>query len=827
MPLFNKGRSARQTAFSALVLVVVLASGAKAHQEDETPAAPPSEAAVEERQPIAESDVPSRADTVTADLRRVEEFLQPQTAIFRIEELLDAREARIVDLLADLDRISRARMSSRRLSDQRVPWEELGDELAHWGKRVEDRYSALQIQRERMRDERELWQATRQTALGDELAPELQRRIEAILTRIGEVESLVRKRRNEVGAIDNRIANTAEVVIDSLARLSAVSDRLRGNLLQRNAEPLWSAQARGSLASWSGDLRSGMKYWVGSFREYMNLRSGSLFGMLAFFVALLVVTLRLRHSARRRTVEKGRSERAYALSERPISLALLFLVLVATLLMVPASTPADLVFLLTCVVLIRLGSIVLSAPLQGAVIGLCTLTVLVRITSLAPDGSGLDRLLLTAVSLVAFVATAAWVLPRRAAGRGLPGLEHALIVIAPLAVVLTGVALVAGILGWLDLARILTYATVLSALSGFGWAVLIASVTALLSWSIAGRLGDVLPSLRREQPVIERTTLIVLIAFVLLRWGNRTLDLLEVKKLARDSVARVAAAHLGIGDLELSVGGLVSAVVVIVLTVFVVRLVRFVLSEEVAPRFRIDTGAAESVITLTSYVVYGTGIAFAASAAGLSGTQVTVVIGALSVGIGFGLQNIVSNFVSGLILMFERPIKVGDTVQTTDNSGIVTRIGIRASTIRSFSGAEIAVPNADLISKEVVNWTRSDKIRRIEVPIGVAYGTDPQKVLDILLRLAKEHPFTLETPEPDAQMLGYGDSSMNFRVRLWTHIEHWIQVSSDVNVAINAAFSEAGVTIPFPQRDLHLKSIEPDASAALGARGDDTPQAAR
>jgi small-conductance mechanosensitive channel len=177
--------------------------------------------------------------------------------------------------------------------------------------------------------------------------------------------------------------------------------------------------------------------------------------------------------------------------------------------------------------------------------------------------------------------------------------------------------------------------------------------------------------------------------------------------------------------------------------------------------------------------------------------------------------------------MFERPIKIGGTVQTTDNWGMVTRIGIRASTIRSFSGAEISVPNADLISKEVINWTRSDKVRRIEVPIGVAYGTDPRQVLGILLRVAREHPRTLETPEPDAQMLGYGESSLNFRVRLWTHVEYWVQVSSDINVAIHAALWEAGISIPFPQRDLHVKSIESDAAAALKAPGNETLPEAR
>ena len=240
------------------------------------------------------------------------------------------------------------------------------------------------------------------------------------------------------------------------------------------------------------------------------------------------------------------------------------------------------------------------------------------------------------------------------------------------------------------------------------------------------------------------------------------------------------------------------------------------LAQEIAPRLDADPGAAESVITLTGYLVYGTGLAFAASTAGLSGTQVTVILGALSVGIGFGLQNIVSNFVSGLILMFEQPIKVGDIIETPDHWGRVVRIGIRASTIRSFAGAELIAPNTDLISKEVVNWTRSDKLRRIEVPIGVAYGSDSDQVIAILLRVAGEHPHALGDPAPDAQMLGYGDSALNFRVRVWTHMDHWIQLASDLNVALGVALKEANITIPFPQRDLHLKSVEPGASEALG-----------
>ena len=145
-------------------------------------------------------------------------------------------------------------------------------------------------------------------------------------------------------------------------------------------------------------------------------------------------------------------------------------------------------------------------------------------------------------------------------------------------------------------------------------------------------------------------------------------------------------------------------------------------------------------------------------------------------------------------------------VQTTAHWGMVTRIGIRATTIRSFDGAEIVVPNGDLIAKELINWTRSDELMRLEVLIGVAYGTDPDKVLKILLGVAERHPLTLADPASQAHMIRFGDSSLDFRLRCWTHVEDRIQVGSDLHVAIEGALKEAGVTIPFPQRDLHVRS---------------------
>lgn len=179
---------------------------------------------------------------------------------------------------------------------------------------------------------------------------------------------------------------------------------------------------------------------------------------------------------------------------------------------------------------------------------------------------------------------------------------------------------------------------------------------------------------------------------------------------------------------------------------------------------------------------------------------------------GFGLQGVVNNFVSGLILLFERPVQVGDRVQVGDLTGDVRHIGVRATVVRTRDGAEVIVPNANLISSEVINWTLSDPRRRINVLVGVAYGTDPERVIDLLVGSAQEHPDILERPAPTALFLGFGESSLDFSLRAWTaQSTNYRRVRSELTLAVNAAIVEAGIEIPFPQRDLHVRSAESGA----------------
>jgi small-conductance mechanosensitive channel len=207
------------------------------------------------------------------------------------------------------------------------------------------------------------------------------------------------------------------------------------------------------------------------------------------------------------------------------------------------------------------------------------------------------------------------------------------------------------------------------------------------------------------------------------------------------------------------------------------------------------------------------GALVALSAAGFKVGQLALVFGALGVGIGFGLQNVVNNFVSGLVLMFERPIQPGDMVEVGTVAGTVRDIGLRATTIRTYDGADVVVPNGLLVTGNLTNWTMFDRSRRFEVAVSAAYGSDPAQVLALLEATARATPGIAEQPAPFAQMTGYGDSALNFVLRAWTHdIGAWGSLRSDLFARTLAAMQAAGIEIPYNQLDVHLRStLEPGA----------------
>lgn len=221
-----------------------------------------------------------------------------------------------------------------------------------------------------------------------------------------------------------------------------------------------------------------------------------------------------------------------------------------------------------------------------------------------------------------------------------------------------------------------------------------------------------------------------------------------------------------------------------------------------------ERGTRDALITITGYVGVVIAVLVALSVAGIEFSNIALIAGALSVGIGFGLQNIVNNFVSGLILLFERPIKRGDWIVVGNTEGYVSRIRIRSTQIKTFDRADVIIPNSELISGQVTNWMLSDSTGRARIPVGVAYGSDAEKVKEILLKVAADHPDVLTdgpVPQPFVLFRGFGDSSMDFELRCHIgNIDKRLRVISDINFAIDKAFRDNGIVIPFPQRDVHI-----------------------
>jgi len=223
-------------------------------------------------------------------------------------------------------------------------------------------------------------------------------------------------------------------------------------------------------------------------------------------------------------------------------------------------------------------------------------------------------------------------------------------------------------------------------------------------------------------------------------------------------------------------------------------------------RLSIEAGTRYAVTAISRYVIIAVGLLVAFNRLGADWSQMQWIIAALGVGVGFGLQEIVANFVSGLIILFERPVRVGDTVTIGDLSGTVSRIQIRATSITDWDNREILVPNKALITDKVMNWTLSDPVTRLLVPVGIAYGSDTVLAQKVMLDAVKANPLVLCVPPPTVFFLGFGDSSLNYEVRAFVaQPAHRLPVLHDLHVAIEQVLREHGIAIPFPQRDLHLK----------------------
>ena len=335
-----------------------------------------------------------------------------------------------------------------------------------------------------------------------------------------------------------------------------------------------------------------------------------------------------------------------------------------------------------------------------------------------------------------------------------------------------------------------------------------------LSSALLTRIGQN-TSFRESIIPILSGTLVLAVAgqLLLVIWGTSRNDLFQYWSFVADGVF--------VGGQRIGLGRLAAAIIMFVGLLLLTRLVQALMRYSLLPNTRLDPGAQHAVITGSGYVGLIAATLATISTLGLDLTSLAIVAGALSVGIGFGMQTVVSNFVSGIILLIERPINEGDWVEAGGVSGTVKHISVRSTQIETFDRATVVVPNTDLMSNQVTNWTLGNRFGRLRLPVGVAYGTDPRKVEKILIELASRHPDLASEPPPWVVFVEFGADALNFELRgILTDVGQILSAKSDLNFAIAERFEEEGIGIPFAQRDLWIRNLD-EFKSAMNDKTDD------
>jgi potassium-dependent mechanosensitive channel len=795
--------------FSAIVASPGRLVAQKKPQPKATPSPPPQvePVATPSQMPAPAIPLPQiipRAEESIQKLQEVNSRLTLDSTITSIDQTLSSQERLIGEkqlALHDLISITPTRIELQDVEQEWLAQKELYDS---WLKKLTERAKEVEKDVRFLESQQAEWEAAL-NQMQDPAAIELVfERIRSVLSEIGSTRIRANELLRYLLMLQDRVSRQDEVVQDALMNISREKDRLERSLLEPDSPPLWDAASKKpSDHSFDQMVRLSFNRNLTRTLEFIKARRYIGLGALSLFLIALAICFAIRHRIRGRMKEHPDVVTPIQPFQRPVSLTALtvLMILLPTMVTLPVQ-------IRTLVILLSLAPVVRSlAPLIrpgfrpflyvlvvfGVTAGLWESVV----TSLEWKRWGL------AVLSIAVIAIALW-LTRRVRRELRSSDRKARLVINAiyLSMALILISLMANVFGYVGLSRALRSGTVLSTYS----AVLLYTAYLVMAYFIlilsrTRRTGSPSTAGLRGESIIPWTLrLMSLGAFFL--WAYMMLNCFTIREEVLEAVSSALTTPIRLRAASFTLGDVVTFILVIAAGFGLASIIRIVLRENILGRLNLKLGIPYAVSTLTYYMILLGVFLLALSAAGVELSKFTILTGAIGVGAGFGLQNVINNFVSGIILLFERPIRIGDFLEVDRTVGEVTRMGMRSSSIRTPQGAEVIVPNSSLISSQVVNWTLTEQKRRTELMVKVAYGEDPEKVSRLLVETALSHPDVLREPEPSVFFLGFGDTtSLGFELNFWVpKLEMHKRVNSEVAMKIAHVFREAGIEFPAPKR---------------------------
>lgn len=814
--------------FSTFSAILVLQSESVAQKKPRLKPSPSPQAQV---QPVASpSPIPSpaislpqiapRAEESVQKLREMNDRLTLDPTLRSTEQTRRSQEDLIGEKKRELDELIAITPIHTELQDIEQEWVAQREMYAALLKTLTERAKAVEEDIRFLDRQQAEWEG----ALNQIQSPEA---IEAVFERIRDVLNEIRTTRSRANGLlgsllasQDTVSKQNQVVLDALKKISKARARLQRSLFDQDSPPLWKETSQiPSDRPLDHMVRLSFNRNLVRTREFLQARRYSVLGLLFFFLAATAVTLTIHYRNPRWVEEHPDLATSIHLLNRPVSLSLLLVLMVIlpmmTVLPVQIRTLVMLLFLSP---VLRLLTPLIRPVFRPFLYVIVVFGMAAWVWETFVTWPGLKRWGLIVLSLAA-IAGIVWLTRRarcqfqlsdRKARRVIPVIRLSLALIL--------FSILANVFGYVGLSRVLRSGTTLSAYSAI---VLYAAylVTAyflsalfqtrkLSTMSAAGLLGETMASWTLR--------LMSWVAFYF--WASITLHLFMIREPVLGAISFALATPIKLRATSFTFGDVLTFILVLLAGIGVAGIIRVVLREGVLARLKLKHGIPYAISTITYYFLLLVVCMLALASAGLELSRFAILTSAFGLGAGFGLQNVISNFVSGIILLFERPVRIGDLLEIDRTSGEVIRMGMRSSSIRTPQGAVVIVPNSNLISNQVVNWTLTEQKRRRELQIKVAYGADPQQVSELLVEGAASHPDVMDEPPPSVRFLGFGDNSLDFELQFWVpQIGLRQDVSSEVAMKIVAELRKAGIRIPAPRRELYITGIDTSLKELLAS----------